>query len=226
MASRTSAFSFKHEYRDVGEVAQKLKVDHILEGSVRKSGNQLRITVQLVTAENGYHIWSETYDRPIDNIFAVQDEIALAVVDSLKLKILREAPQSQQTDPKAYGLYLQARYHKNQRTRESLREAVENYQECLNIDPNYAPALASLSLAYFIEASQSYRGWEEGATMARKTVEKALNLDPNLAHAWAGAEVDLNHARKLKPDNTEVLYALSELNASKGQLEKAVHYCQ
>ena len=240
VASRTSAFSFKNKHADVQKVAAKLKVAHILEGSVRKAGNQVRITAQLVTAADGYHIWSETYNRPLDNIFSVQDEIALAVVAALKLKLLGEAPRVSETDPKAYSLYLQARYYKSQRNRKSLEMAVKTYLESLDIDPDYAPALAGLSLAYFFEAGQTYRDWEEGATLARQTVEKALALDPNLAPAWvslsriksnhdwdwAAAEVDLNRARELEPKNTEVLYALSELKASKGLLEEAVDYCE
>jgi len=240
VASRTSSFSFKNKNIDIQKMAHKLNVAYILEGSVRKSGNRVRITTQLIKGSDGFHIWSETYDRPMDNIFAVQDEIAVAVVEVLKLKLLNEAPRTTTTDPRAYSLYLQARHYKLQRSRKSLAMSVTAYLESLEISPDYAPSLAGLSQAYLFEAGQAYRSWEEGVALARKTVLQALALDPDLALAWVslsriksshdwnwdGAEGDLNKARKLESNNTEVLYALSELNASKGQLEEAVCYCQ
>ncbi|MBE9537472.1 MAG: tetratricopeptide repeat protein [Proteobacteria bacterium] len=240
VASRTSAFSFKNKNVDIKKVAHKLKVAYILEGSVRKSGNQVRVTTQLIKASDGFHIWSESYDRSMDNIFAVQDEIALAVVNVLRPKLLDEAPRATATDPKAYSLFLQARHYRLQRSRKSLARAVKAYRESLEIAPDYAPSLAGLSQAYLFEAGQAYRGWEEGVTLAREAVQKALYIDPKLALAWVslsriksghdwnwqGAESDLNKASALAPTNTEVLYALSELNASKGQLEEAVRYCQ
>jgi len=240
VASRTSAFSFKNKNIDIKKVAHKLKVAYILEGSVRKSGNRVRITTQLIKSSDGFHVWSELYDRPMDNIFAVQDEIAHAVVDVLRLKLLDETPRASTTDPKAYSLFLQARHYRRQRSRSSLSRSVRAYLESLEIAPDYAPSMAGLSQAYLFEAGQAYRPWEEGVALARKTAKQALALDPNQALAWVslsriksshdwdwkGAETDLERARALEPKNTEVLYALSELNASKGQLEKAVCYCQ
>jgi len=240
VASRTSAFSFKNKHIDIKKVARKLKVAYILEGSVRKSGNRVRITTQLIKASDGFHVWSDSYDRPMDNIFAVQDEIALAVVEVLRLKLLDEAPRASVTDPRAYSLFLQGRHYRLQRSRKSLASAVKAYRESLEIAPDYAPALAGLSQAYLFEAAQSYRDWEEGVALARKTVEQALALDPNQALAWvslsriksghdwdwAGAQADLERARKLEPGNTEVLYTLSELYASKGLLEEAVALCR
>ena len=108
--SRTSAFSFKGKEIDIPTIAQQLNVAHILEGSVRKAGNQIRITSQLIDARSDTHLWSETYDRTLGDIFAIQDEIAGAVVDALKLTLLGDTPQVEQINPEAYALYLQARY--------------------------------------------------------------------------------------------------------------------
>src|SRR5262245_45890832 len=108
--SRSSAFSFKGKDIELPEIAKRLNVAHILEGSVRMAGNQVRITAQLIDARSDRHLWSETYDRPLDNIFAVQDEIAAAVVEQLKVKLLGAAPKAKVTEPKAYALVLQARH--------------------------------------------------------------------------------------------------------------------
>jgi len=110
VASRSSSFQFKGEKIDITEVAQKLKVSHVLEGSVRKAGSHVRITAQLVKADDGYHMWSETYDRSLDNIFAIQDEISAAVVAALKIELLGEAPKSEVVNPEAYALWMKGRY--------------------------------------------------------------------------------------------------------------------
>ncbi len=108
VAARTSSFSFKGKQVEIPEIARQLRVANVLEGSVRKSGDQLRITVQLIRAAEGYHLWSETYDRKLDDIFKIQDEIAGEVVKELKVKLLGAAPKVRTTDPQAYALYLQA----------------------------------------------------------------------------------------------------------------------
>ena len=120
VAARTSSFQFKGQTGDIDAIAKQLKVANVLEGSVRKSGNQVRITAQLIKADDGYHLWSETYDRTLENIFAVQDEIAAAVVDALKLTLLGAAkPVAKEANPDAYALFLQGRYWYNQASREN-----------------------------------------------------------------------------------------------------------
>ena len=154
--SRSSAFSYKGKDVKLAQVAEELNVAHILEGSVRKAGNNVRITAQLIEARSDTHLWSETYDRSLDNIFAVQDEIAGAVVAQLKLKLLGAVPTAKTTDPKAYALYLQARQLHHQYTPEGFQQSIALYRQALAIDPNYAAAWIGLARAYRWQANL---GW-------------------------------------------------------------------
>lgn len=136
--SRTSSFSFKGKEVEIPEIARQLHVANVLEGSVRKSGDQLRITVQLTRAARGYYLWSETYDRKMGDIFKIQDEIASEVVKQLKVSLLGEAPPKvRETDPKAYALYLQARQLGRQNTPEALTQSDALFRQLLEIDPRY-----------------------------------------------------------------------------------------
>ena len=154
VAARTSAFKFKGEKINVQEVAQKLNVAHVLEGSVRKSGNKVRITAQLIKAADGYHVWSETYDRTLDDIFVVQDDIAGAVVKALQVTLLGTAlaTRSKPQDPEAYNLALQGRYFLDRRGQKDLERAIDYFRQSLERDPGYAPAWAGLSRAYARQA--------------------------------------------------------------------------
>jgi len=181
--SRSSAFAFKGKEIDIPTVAVQLNVAHILEGSVRKAGNQLRITAQLIEAQSDTHLWSETYDRELVNIFEIQDEIAATVVDELKLAILGKAPTTQKIDEEAYTLVLQARYFWNRRAEGDEQNALEIYQRALDIDPAYAPAWAGLSVAYAVHAGKGRMDREEGLALARAAAEKSLQLDPYLSDA-------------------------------------------
>ena len=149
VAARTSAFSFKGKETDVREIGRKLNVSVVLEGSVRKSGNRLRITAQLINVTDGYHLWSERYDRQIEDLFDIQDEVTLAVVDALKLKLLSSEKASllkQPTEnPEAYQLYLKGRYYWHQRTEEAVKKGIECFGQAIDIDPNYALAYAGLA---------------------------------------------------------------------------------
>jgi TolB-like protein len=143
VAARTSAFKFKGEKADVKEVAQKLNVAHILEGSVRKSGNKVRITAQLIKAADGYDLWSETYDRTLDDIFVVQDDIAGEVVKALKLTLLgpTPAPRSKPVDSEAYNLALQGRFFLDRRSRNDLERAVEYFRGVTRARPRVRSSL-------------------------------------------------------------------------------------
>ncbi len=134
VASRSSAFQFKGQRIDISVVAQQLNVAHILEGSVRKDGDRLRITAQLIKADDGFHMWSESYDRELSSVFAIQDEIANAVVDALRVELLGEAPKAAETDPEAYALYLQGRYFYNLGDTQDWTNSVDAYQHALEID--------------------------------------------------------------------------------------------
>ena len=240
VASRTSAFFFKGKQEDIRTIAEKLRVRHVLEGSVRKAGNQLRVTAQLIKAQDGYHLWSETYDRPLDNIFAMQDEIALAVVDALKVKLLGEAPTARETNTEAYKLYLQGVHFFTQGTGEALDRAVDCLERAVAIDPEYAPAWAYLSSAYAVRGGSSGASWQEGVTASREALQRSLALDPDEAYSWIsqsqlksyydwdweGARSDLERARTLAPDNSEVYAALARLARSHGRLAESVELAE
>src|SRR5262249_6711298 len=134
--SRTSAFSFKGKEVDIKTIAEKLRVTHVLEGSVRKAGSQLRVTAQLIEVGTDSHLWSDTYDRQMENIFAVQDDIAKSVADALKVTLEGgQAPKTQQTNPEAYNAYLQGLYFADRQSKDDLEKAVGYYEQALKIDP-------------------------------------------------------------------------------------------
>jgi TolB-like protein len=146
--ARTSSFSFKGKDVDIAEIARRLNVANVLEGSVRKSGDKLRITAQLVRASDSSHLWSQTYDRQMADVFEVQDEIAASVVSELKIKLLGTAPPtSHVTDPQAYSLLLQARASFRQGTAEAVKRSIKQFDQALAIDPGYAAAWADLANA-------------------------------------------------------------------------------
>jgi len=236
VAARTSSFSFKGQNIEIPEIASRLKVAHVLEGSVRKSGNQVRITAQLVRADNGYHLWSETYDRTLDNIFAVQDEIAAAVVDALKVSLLGEAPVATEADPEAYALFLQGRFWYNSADRQSTDKAVQAYRQAIEIDPGYAPAWAGLSMAIIHQAGQGWINLAAGVNEAREAAQQAVTMDPNLALGWVSlGNVQGNYdwnwtsslesmqkALKLEPNASFVLQAAAGISSSLGRLDQAI----
>ncbi len=240
VASRTSAFSFKGKQEDIREIADKLSVKHVLEGSVRKAGDQLRITAQLIKAHDGYHLWSETYDRSMANVFAIQDEIARAVVEALKPQLLGATPVAQETSSEAYTLYLQALHLKRQRNHDSLNQAMDYLERAVEIDPGYAPAWALLSTIYALRGGSSIGGWEEGVAASRKALRRALELDPEHAGGWlsqgqlksyyewdwVGAHADIERASELAPDNNEVYVAKARLARSEGRLTESIALCE
>ena len=186
VAARTSSFSFKGKPIEIPEIARKLHVANVLEGSVRKSGDQLRITAKLIRAAEGYHLWSETYDRKLDDIFKIQDEIAGEVVKQLKVTLLGAVPTVRQTDPKAYALYLQAVQVGRQFTPEAYTQSDALYRQVLEIDPRYAPAWHELARNFINKAMDGLLPNREGYARAREAEEKALSIDPNYGPAHAG----------------------------------------
>ncbi len=198
VAARTSAFSFKKKDTNVAEIAEKLGVRNILEGSVRKAGSRLRISVQLVDAAAGFRIWSERYDRELKDIFDVQDEIALAVVDALKLKlfgnekaaVLKRGTQNQE----AYEFYLKGRYYWNRRTPENIINAIKQFRSATNLDPNYALAFAGLADCYAVSSQYSGAPASETLPQAKVYAERVIALDDQLAepHAALGLVFDLS----------------------------------
>src|SRR4030095_2512656 len=191
VAARTSAFSFKGRNTNVSEIGTALHVNTVLEGSVRKSANRLRITAQLVSAADGYHLWSERYDREMKDIFDVQDEITLAIVDALKVKLLGDEKQAvlkrHTDDNEAYQLYLKGRYYWNKRTAEGFEKALECFEKAIARDSEYALAYAGLADTHNTLGSYGIVAPKEAFPLAKAAADKALELEDSLAEAHNSA---------------------------------------
>ncbi len=191
VAARTSSFRFKGENRDVIDIGQELNVAFVLEGSVRKAGPQVRITAQLIDARNGFHLWSENYDRELANIFAVQDEISAAIVGALKEHLglqVETAPRVvATTSTEAHEAYLRGRHLVVQRTTATVEGSVSEFEKAVTLDPDYALAHAELAIAILLLNRTQYGSLTTTETMARATpyAGRAMDLDPNLAEAHA-----------------------------------------
>ena len=243
VAGRTSSFSFKGKNEDVASVGQKLHVATVLEGSVRKSGDHIRITTQLINVADGFHIWSETYDRRITDVFSVQDEISAAVVGALKIRLLSNqriaAAQHRTANPQAYDQYLLGRQFFNRASADDLRLAIAAYEKAIALDPGFAAAFAGLSSAahsmggaYARDHDDKIR-WLEKALAASRT---ALQLDPELAEGFAargylrllddwdvpGAQADLLRAIELNPGDSFALKWYARSLATMGKLPEAI----
>jgi TolB-like protein/cytochrome c-type biogenesis protein CcmH/NrfG len=234
--SRSSAFSYKGENIKLAQVARELSVAHILEGSVRTAGNQVRITVQLIEARSDTHLWSETYDRRLDDIFAIQDEIAATVVEQLKITLLGAPPTVQETNPIAYSLFLQARHLSRQLTPDGLEQSIVLYQAALALDDSYVAAWDGLADAYSDQVSKGLRPLEAGFVLAREMAQKALAIDPDYAmsHAFLGriamihdndlvaATRHYERALELEPTNPSILSEVASMLQNLGRLEQAI----
>ncbi len=219
VTARTSSFAFKNQDTDIPTIARQLNVANVLEGSVRKSGNQIRITAQLIDAASGYHLWSETYDRTLDDIFEVQDEIAAAVVAALRLSLLGEEPRVRQTTPEAFSAYLQALHFYQQRTQDGYIKTVQYAQQAVDLDPEYVPAWTLISASYSNLALTGDAPADESYFMALTAAERALDIDPdfalaNSARAWitmsyeldfAAAAAFFRRAEELAPSNSIIM---------------------
>jgi TolB-like protein len=243
VAARTSAFSFKGKNEDVRTIAEKLNVATLLEGSVRKAGDQVRITTQLVSAADGYHLWSETYDRKLTDVFAVQDDIAQAVVAALKVKLLPgQTPNSRAhrtSDPEVYRQYLLGRQFMRLGNRDGFVRAAQAYRQGLAKDPRFAPAVAGLADAesWVADTAETADAVAEGQRRAIKLANEAVALDPELTEAyvargsvrsaiqwdWSGARADFERALILSPESADAMleYARSVLRPL-GRLPEAV----
>ncbi len=222
VVARTSAFSFRGKKIDIREIGRKLNVDKLLEGSVRKAGNQVRITAQLVNVSDGYHLWSEKYDRNIgelccpEDIFVIQDEISMAMVEELKGKLLKKEKAAivkrHTENMEAYNLYLKGRHFWNKRTEESLRKSIECFKEAIKKDPGYALAYAGLADSYTTLRDYTSVSPQEVYPKAKEAVRKALEIDDTLAEAhtslaqlrfrewdFVSAEKEFHRAIQLNP---------------------------
>jgi TolB-like protein/class 3 adenylate cyclase len=187
VAGRTSSFQFKGKNLDVRELGEKLGVRNIMEGSVRKHGNRLRITAQLISVKDGFHLWSEKYDRDIGDIFAIQDEIAFAVTEKLKVTLLENERQqiskNYTQNSEAYELYLKGRFYLNRRGNGIMR-AAENFQESISVDSQYAPAYAGYADACLLSGFYSIKPAKEVMPKAKEAAETAIRLDVSLCEPY------------------------------------------
>jgi TolB-like protein len=191
VAGRTSSFAFKGQNDDLRRIGDALGVNHILEGSVRKAGAKVRITAQLIQVDNGFHLWSETYDRELTDVFAIQDEIANEILKQLRSKLLTEevvVAETRRTNPEVYELYLRAKQRIYTRIRPEIETAVDELDEAIQLDQEYAPVFAQRGIAILLLSDQQYGSIpnDESARRAKRYFDQALRLDPGLAEGWAG----------------------------------------
>jgi TolB-like protein/Flp pilus assembly protein TadD len=236
VAARTSSFSFKDKDLAIPEIASRLNVAHVLEGSVRTHGNQIRVTAQLIQADDGYHLWSETYDRQLDNVFQIQEEIAVAVTEALRITLLGDAPKIRKTDPRTYQLFLEGQYLKRQFSRDSLNRAVEAFKQAVEIDPAYAPAWAELADTYLWGGYRDELSREVTAALADQAIQTAISADPDYAFAYYVRGIssifthnnfeqginDFQHALELDPDNAFIVAAIGKGAFLTGQYDLAI----
>jgi len=233
VAGRTSSFAFKGLNSDLRDIGQQLNVSSILEGSVQKAGGRIRITTQLINTEDGYHLWSKTFDRDLTDIFSVQDEIAEAVANALRKTLLGDEAVSKAptTDFEAYNAYLLGLSYFHIGSLEGFEQATEQFQIALDKDPDMALAWAALSRTISLKTGFS-SNFAEGYTRARLAADKAIELDPDLADAhlalaeiqvsydwdWDGAQASLDRAYSLRPGDPEIVLEMANLKAIRGNV--------
>ncbi len=187
VAARTSAFAYKGTNVNITDIGRDLRVSHVLEGSVRKSGDEVRVTAQLIRADNGYHLWSETYDRQLVNIFAIQDEIATSIADALKVTLDIDGGTAGNltgtTNTDAYDAYLKGINQWHLRTGESLYNSIRLFEEAIALDPQFARAHAGLALTYAVIMDYTEMPPDQARARARQAAEAALAIDPGLVEA-------------------------------------------
>ena len=235
--ARTSSFYFKGKNEKLTTIAKELKVAHVLEGSVRKAGNRLRITAQLIRTDDGFHLWSETYDRDAEDIFKVQDEISAAVVSALKLKLAARTLGSTMrgtANTEAYNQYLLGRAFHRRYTDDGYRRAIEAYKKALELDPGYADAYARLGLSEAYLANST--GNATDLKRAEDDIEKGIALAPSRSTGyriravmrmlwqwdWVGAQADFEKARALDPGDNAVHQDYAMLLAYRGKVPEAI----
>lgn len=237
--ARTSIMGYKGGEKKIDQIARELKVGTVIEGSVRKAGNNLRITVQLIDSESGDHLWSESFDRELKDIFVIQTEISKTVAEALKVRILpaeKERLDKRLTeDLDAYTLYLKGRFCWNERSRDSLMKAVKYFEDAIKKDPNFARAYTGLADCYVVLVNHRYLPQKEGYSKARNALTKALSLDGTLAEAhtslgnilsnewnWSKAEHEFSEAIKANPNFAKAHHWYSIHLLSLGRIKEAI----
>jgi serine/threonine protein kinase/tetratricopeptide (TPR) repeat protein len=240
VVSRTSTFQFKDKAADVRQIGSTLRVSTVLEGGVRKAGDRVRVTAQLVNVADGYQLWSQRFDCHLEDIFAVQDEIAQSIVSALRGKLTGDmpalAPRKRPENMEAYHLYLKGRYHWNKQSEEGLRQALQHYEASIVEDPGFAPGWAGLADYYAAVGFWSVLPPEEVWPKARKNALRAVELDPLLAHAqislgyvgifcdwdWSEAGRHFRRAVELSPGDANARYAHAVYLTQMSRLDEAL----
>jgi len=240
VVARTSAFSFKGKDVDIRDIGKQLDVNKVLEGSVQKAGNRLRITAQLINISDGYHLWSERFDRNIDDIFAIQDDISLAIVDNLKLKLIKgektKLVKRHTGDPEAYNFYLKGRYFYNKRTEEDMKRSIEYFERALEKDPKFALPYAGLADTYATFGFYHWWPYEEARSKAKEFALKGLEVDDSVGEThgayanyilwyewqWAEAGKEYKKAIQLSPSDVEARHMYAHLLESSGRFDEAI----
>lgn len=240
VAARRSSFWFKDRKADVREIADRLKVAHVLEGAVRRDGNRVRVTAELIDTRNGYTIWSDTFEREMESIFAVQDEITKATVEALKLKLAISAPSVQTSrSMHAYDAYLQGLFYSDKGTEEALRESLSHFRHALDRDAKFGRAWTGIAKAW-LWLADSYVPPVEAYPKVREAAVNALKIDKGDAEAhvylaetkrildWdlSGAETEFSRAFELDPNSTPSNYFIAAFYAAIGDRDKALVYLQ
>ena len=239
VVARTSSFSFKGKNADVAEIAQKLNAQTVLEGSLRREGNRIRITAQLINARDGFHIWSDTFERELQGVFAVQDEITRAIVDALKIKLAVAPAARGQQNPEAYDLYLQGLYFSNKSDEPSLRKSLSLFQQALDKDPNFARAWTGIAKAWLWLADAYVRPLD-AYPKVKEAASRALALDERDAEAHcylgetkrildrdlAGEEEELKRALEIDRNSAPAHLFMALLKTARGELEVGVKEIQ
>jgi TolB-like protein/Flp pilus assembly protein TadD len=236
--ARTSSFQFKGRNEDVRQIARELGVASVLEGSVRRAGSMIRVTAQLIKGSDGSHLWSQTYDRDLTDLFRVQDDICSTVANALHAALSGAAAPSPapERNIEAYNAFLQGWYFYQRATQEDLNRSVAAYRDALRLDPNYARAWAELARAYVRQGNWQWDTVENAYGKARDAIEHALAIDPNqpLAHRMLGYvywDYDLNRdagqaefkkARQLDPSDADALSALTIVALAFGRIDEAI----
>jgi len=244
VASRTSAFQFKGRTLDIRTVGRRLSVGSILEGSVRKSGDRFRITAQLVSAADGYHLWSESYDRQMEDVFAVQEEIARTIGQTLKLKLVPDASRPlvrrYTENLEAYNLYLKGRYCLRKVYEGGLQKAIKAFDQAIVADRNYALAYAGLADSYSVTGLYAVLPPREAFARAKAAAEKAVEADDTVEEGhfslglirywfewdWAGAERAFRRALALNPEHASTRIWCGALLGTVGRFEEAITEAQ
>ena len=241
VVARTSSFAFKGKQQDIREIGSKLNVGAVLEGSVRKFGNKLRVTAQLNGVSDGYHLWSETYERELKDVFSLQDEISQSIVDTLQLKLKGHAgvsrPRTSPESLESYDLYLKGRYHWGRWRAEGAEKAQHYFEQAIQKDPSYAPAYAGLADSYCWLGFFSALPPTQAMPKAKEAAMRAIELDDSLAAAhaslayvkalydfdWPGAEREFKRAIELNPGLSEAHFGYGIVfEAPRGKIQDAV----